>query len=210
VVALCLFTVRLILRLGSGTVDNVLTSFAEREALWIRFKSTRPFAVKVMLGGINAISGEPVVETFATALRRARLLHEEKSIQDYAVIDPANHSQLWLDGIAKQNGKVMQFVAVPSGSGYSVEAQIMNAESTGGIQITVTPIKTAGTGVIQVNRLSGTPIFFKVRLSSTIFKLLQKMSSHTSIPVEQMSLLYQGRRLQNGMYCCLQSSSLFD
>ncbi|KAE9374216.1 hypothetical protein N431DRAFT_543615 [Stipitochalara longipes BDJ] len=169
----------------------------EREALWIRFNSTRPFAIKILLGGINAISGEPVIETFATALRRARLLHEEKSIQDYVVIDPANDSQLWLDGIAKQNGSVMQFVAVPTGSGYSVEAQIANADYTGGIQIMVTPIKKVGTGIIEVKRLSGFPMKFRIRLSYTVFKLLQKISEQTHVPVEQMSLLYQGHRLQN-------------
>jgi hypothetical protein len=170
----------------------------EREALWIRLKSTRPFAVKVFLGGINAISGEPVIETFATALRRARLLNEQKAIRDYAVVDPANHSQLWLDGIAKQNGTVMQFVAVPTGSGYSVEAQIAQADATGGIQFMVTPIKKAPFGVIQVNRLVGGPIYFNLRLSSTVYKLMKAISEYTSIPVEQLGRLFNNRRLENG------------
>jgi hypothetical protein len=160
--------------------------------------STHPFAVKVLLGGINAISGEPIIETFATALRRARLINEQKSIQDYAVIDPANHSQLWLDGIAKQNGTVTQFVAISTSSSYSVEAQIANADAIGGIQIMVTPIKQAGCGVIQVNCLNGPPMFCKVRLGSTVFKLLKGISRSTQIPVEQLSLLYYNRRLENG------------
>jgi hypothetical protein len=134
----------------------------------------------------------------ATALRRARLLNEQKSIQDYAVIEPANHSQLWLDGIAKQNGTVGQFVAVPTGSGYSVEAQIANDDAVGGIQIMVTPIKKASFGVIQVNRLGGSSIFFKVRLSYTVFKLLNNISKYTKIPIKQITLLYQNRRLEKG------------
>lgn len=100
----------------------------DREALWMGFESTRPFAIKVLLGGVNAISGEPVIETFATALGRARLINEGNSIQDYAVVDPANYSQLWLDGIAEQNGRVMQFLGVRAGSGYSVEAQVTDRE----------------------------------------------------------------------------------
>jgi hypothetical protein len=32
------------------------------------------------------------------------MINEGKSIQDYAIVDPANHSQLWLDGVAEQNG----------------------------------------------------------------------------------------------------------
>jgi len=103
----------------------------------------------------------------------------------------------------------MQFVAVPMGSGYSVEAQILNAESTGGIQITVTPIKTASTGIIYVNRLSGHQLAFKIRLSSTVFKLLQKMSVYTGVPVEQMSLLFRGHRLQNGILCFFPCPGLF-
>jgi hypothetical protein len=35
------------------------------------------------------------------------LINEKKSIQDYAIIDPADKGQLWLDGVAKLNGKVM-------------------------------------------------------------------------------------------------------
>jgi hypothetical protein len=92
----------------------------------------------------------------------------------------------------------MQFVAVPAGSGYSVEAQIANDDAVGGIQIMVTPIKKAGFGVIQVNRLGERSIFFKVRLSYTVFKLLNTISKHTKIPVKQITLLYQNRRLEKG------------
>jgi hypothetical protein len=147
---------------------------------------------------VNAISGEPIIETFATALRRARLINEGKSIQDYAVVDPANYSQLWLDGVAKENGKVTQFVAVPTGSGYSIEAQIANADAVGGIQITVTPIKQATTGTIQVIRLCGSPVFFKIKLCSTVFKLLKAIAKVTEIPVEQLGLLYNNCRMETG------------
>jgi hypothetical protein len=180
------------------TSRQLANKATDREALWIGFESTRPFAIKVLLGGVNAISGEPVVETFATALRRARLINEGKSIQDYAVVDPANYSQLWLDGIAEQNGRVMQFVAVRAGSGYSVEAQIAHADAVGGIQIMVTPLKQASTGIIQVIRLCGSPVFFKIKLCSTVFKLLKAIAKNTGIPVEQLGLLYNNRRMENG------------
>jgi len=61
------------------------------KGLWVNFESNRPFAVRVWLGGINAISGEPIIETFTTALRRAKLL-KKKAIQDYVVVDPANQA----------------------------------------------------------------------------------------------------------------------
>jgi hypothetical protein len=82
----------------------------ERADLWIHFESTRPIEIKILLGDINAISGEPTIETFATALCRARLTNEKKSIQDYVVINPADKGLLWFDSIARLNGKVMQFV----------------------------------------------------------------------------------------------------
>ena len=64
----------------------------EREAMWIRFKSREPLAIKVLVGGVNAVSGQPVVETAATRLRRQALLKEKKSLQDYVVVP----KQRWL------------------------------------------------------------------------------------------------------------------
>ncbi len=51
--------------------------------MWIRFKSYDEFAIKIFVGGINAISGEPAIETVATRLRRLNLLVDQKSVQDY-------------------------------------------------------------------------------------------------------------------------------
>ncbi len=81
--------------------------------MWIRFQSLDQYAIKVYVGGVNATSGEPAVENFATKLRRQKLVSEGKTIQDY-VVTP---NQSWLDGIAVTPGQVRQFVAVGSGSG---------------------------------------------------------------------------------------------
>jgi hypothetical protein len=175
---------------------SLLTTSTEREALWIRFKSTRPFAIKVYLGGINAISGEPIIENFATSLRRSRLLQEKKSIQDYAVIDPADKGQLWLDGIAKVNGKVMQFVAVPSGSGYSVEAQIASIEAVGGIQISITPIKMGPRVTVYIKRLMQAALAVRTHLNANVYELMQMISTSTGTPVEQLGILFNNRRLK--------------
>ncbi|KAL8942161.1 MAG: hypothetical protein Q9216_001808 [Gyalolechia sp. 2 TL-2023] len=107
----------------------------QREAMWINFASKFPFAVKVYLGGVNAISGEPFQENSATTLHRLTKIANNESIQDYLVTP----KQLWLDGIATTTGSVRQFVAMPLGSGYSVEAQITGQEVTGGMQFSVTP-----------------------------------------------------------------------
>jgi hypothetical protein len=183
----------------------------EREAIWIRFKSTRPFAIKILVGGINAISGEPIIENFATALRRARLINEKKPIQDYAVIDPADNGQLWLDGIAKLNGQVMQFVAVPSGSGYSVEAQIGNIDAVGGIQIMVTPIKRGPLVSIIVDRLGSlVPVRLRIPLNATVYELMSKVAATTKTPAEQLGVLFKNRRLEESKSFMPSSTSAAD
>jgi hypothetical protein len=95
----------------------------QREALWISFQGRywKPNAVKVGVGGINAISGKAWDE----ALTAGQL--------DYLVSPP----QPWLDGINAGEGIIRQFVAMPLGQSYTVEAQVTGEEHTGGIQIVV-------------------------------------------------------------------------
>jgi len=96
----------------------------QREGLYIRFENAapwQPYAVKVAIGGINAISGE----THSNELRG--------DPQDYLVCPP----QLWLDGIYTGAGTIRQFVAMPLGRGYTVEAALSGSEKVGGLQIVV-------------------------------------------------------------------------
>jgi hypothetical protein len=95
----------------------------QREALWISFAGQfwRPNAVKVGVGGVNAVSGAPM---------DARL---RRRPQDYLVVP----DQPWLDGINAGPGLIRQFVAMPLGQGFTVEAQVTGAEEEGGLQLTV-------------------------------------------------------------------------
>ena len=85
--------------------------------MFIRFMGSRDlgfagrFALKVLLGGVNAISGE------TTDLNKTPQLNPK---QDYLVV-PGQGS---LDGFATAPGQVKQFVAIPYGSGYSIEHQV--------------------------------------------------------------------------------------
>ncbi|KAI1180306.1 hypothetical protein F4777DRAFT_529622 [Nemania sp. FL0916] len=108
---------------GMAEKSGIFLTMYQREAMWIDFHAELPFAVKVFVGGINAISG----------LRKG----EAAPDQDYMVVP----CQPWLDGIACGNGKVRQFVARSKGSGTSVEAQTTGSDSTGGIQFEIVPIK---------------------------------------------------------------------
>lgn len=109
---------------GAGAdLDDLVIPLSQGEALWLGFEAApwKPNAVKVGVGGINAVSGEP----WDIRLR--------DDPQDYLVCPP----QLWLDGINSGAGVVRQFVAMPLGSGMTVEGQVSGVEHVGGIQIVV-------------------------------------------------------------------------
>jgi len=120
--------------------------------MWIRFKSKQRYAIKIYVGGVNAVSGEPVLQTEAVAqCRRREKIRLGQSLQDYVVVP----QQPWLDGIATAAGEVRQFVAMPMGSGYSVEAQVTGEEAVGGIQFEITPLCTT---LVLVNTWNNTII----------------------------------------------------
>lgn len=107
----------------------------QREALWIDFDSSRmnsfggpsqKYAVRVFVGKINAVSGLKMGEEPPEG---------EEQKQDYIVLP----GQEWLDGICVEPGVVRQFVAMPLGSGYTIEGQKTKEEKHGGLQIEVIP-----------------------------------------------------------------------
>jgi hypothetical protein len=103
----------------------------QAEAMWIsfgvrrRFDNGFPCAIKIAAGKINAISGKPWEPKLDAAER------------DYIVVP----EQPWLDGFCIAKDVIRQFVAMPLGSGYSVEEQITGKAEHGGVQILVYPMK---------------------------------------------------------------------
>ena len=101
---------------------GVFIPMYQREAAWLSFRSAswQPQALKVAVGMVNAVSGEPWSEAIV-----------DGGEQDYLVCPP----QPWLDGINAGDGVVRQFVAMPLGMGYTVEGQLTGEERFGGIQL---------------------------------------------------------------------------
>jgi len=107
-------------RVPEGWLEHggVFIPMYQSETLWISFQDRywKPNAVKVAVGKVNAVSAKPWEQ---------KLLPGEN---DYLVCPP----QPWLDGINAGEGYIRQFVAMPLGMGYTVEAQVTGEEKFGG------------------------------------------------------------------------------
>ncbi|WP_217924424.1 hypothetical protein [Miltoncostaea oceani] len=99
---------------------GVFLPMLQREALWMRFTPRSPHALKVAVGKVSALTGNPYRDELSPT-----------GEQDHLVVP----GQSWLDGICGRNGTVRQFVAMPLGMGYTVEGQVSGEEVFGGIQL---------------------------------------------------------------------------
>ena len=98
---------------------GVMLPMYQREAIWLSFNASEPAALQVGVGKVCAVSGLPWIE------------HLVKDPQNYVALP----NQPWLDGINAGDGFIRQFVAVPLGSGATVEGQVTGQETHGGVQL---------------------------------------------------------------------------
>ncbi|TAQ90814.1 hypothetical protein B7494_g887 [Chlorociboria aeruginascens] len=101
------------------------------------FAPEAKYAIRVFIGGVNGLSGEPVKANMATVLKR---LNGIERTQDYLYLRGGdNPAQQWLDGVSIAPGIVRQFVAAQPLSSETIEHQITGLTTVGGIQIEIIP-----------------------------------------------------------------------
>lgn len=186
----------------------LLRPSTEREAMWIHFSASRPFAVQIYVGGVNAVSGELRTDDQSKTLRRLTKMANKESIQDYIVAP----EQLWLDGIADKQGSFRQIVAMPLGSGYSVEAQITGRDEVGGMQFMVVPSHpppytpfrgppAPGTMSLFVKMATGKTLHIhNVVQDTTIEQLQQHVEAVEGLSVDQQRMIWSAQPLNTRKY----------
>ncbi|KAI0418945.1 hypothetical protein F5X98DRAFT_385519 [Xylaria grammica] len=183
---------------------GLFVTMYQREAMWVSFQSQCPFMIKIYAGGVNVVSGEPSSETIVTQMRRHALVDANKSIQDY-VVTP---KQPWIDGFAVAPGVVRQFVAMPLGQGYTVEAQLTGREFVGGLQFEITPslpraqwapCTPEGSCSIVVKSLTGKLITIPCSRSDRIGNVKRSLQDKDGIPLDQQRLICHGRQMEDNL-----------
>ncbi|RGP63882.1 integral membrane [Fusarium longipes] len=188
------------LPLSLAQKGGLLIPMHQREAMWINFQSRRRYAIKILVGGINAVSGEPSTSTAATSIRRRNLIKQGKSVQDYVVAPNQN----WLDGVAVEPGKVRQFVAMPVGTGHSVEAQMTVQEITAGIQFEITRLDlnvcNKNPIYVTLKTLTGKSISITTSLEEMVYDLKLRCQALEGMPACIQRLIFDGHQLRDDMF----------
>jgi len=169
--------------------------------LWINFESTKTYAIRIHVGNVNIVSGEPKVANHATELRRRQLLKKEKSIQDYIVVP----DQKWIDGVATAPGQVKQFVAMPIGTSTSVEYQMNGEETSAGIQFDIARLDPLLSGPkdyinVMVKELDGKISNYFLSRLSTIETLKSLVKAKLGVDVACQTLVWASKNLQSMDY----------
>lgn len=184
-----------------------------------------PYVVRPYIGGVNAISGKKVQEQSSgvsladpevqvkTRVEGGEFetcdISPPSAEQDYILADASAKDvsvrPQWLDGIALSPGRVKQFVAVPFGSGESVEAQKTGKDSTGGIQLEIIPSlplsrlrRHLGQKITIYTTTLASNILAPVQLDAgaLVWDYVYALSLRDGIPINQIRCVFERKHLE--------------
>ncbi|EFC38876.1 predicted protein [Naegleria gruberi] len=196
---------------------GVFIPLYQSEAMWIQFSYSNsfhnmpfcqsdvtnndfPLAVQMGVGMINALTGDEWDESDFGKNKK----------QNYMVLP----NQLWIDGIACDETTVKQFVAMPLGSGKTVEEQLTGNADYGGIQFRIyqarkdalshlpleRQVRTVGGGSMKVlvKTLTGKTIVVYTDSNDQIEDVKYAVQMADGTPPDQQRLIFAGKQLEDG------------
>ncbi|RYP61426.1 hypothetical protein DL769_007711 [Monosporascus sp. CRB-8-3] len=183
---------------------GVFLPMHQKEAMWIRLSSATPFMIKIYCGGVNAVSAEHYSEDLSAKFRRLKLSMDKESTRDYIVTS----EQFWVDGIPTEPSIVRQFVAMPMGQGYTVEAQLTGKEINGGLQFEITPslikerdstLRTENDFSMNMETPTGKTFTVSCKLMDLVLDVKRHIEDHEGTATDQQPLLCNWKEFDDGI-----------
>lgn len=157
-------------------------AIVDREAASLHFRSSRPYAVKIFVGTNNCISGEPLIESTTTAIRRKHRLTTGQRIGDYKIAGEPK-----VDTYRTLTGNQKQFV-----SGAPI------------LTIQIMPTKRVGV-CIAVKKIDGSDSTFSIEGlegSTKVAEVKEKIWEARHVKVEEQMLILSGKVLDDCALPC--------
>lgn len=128
-------------------------------------------------------------------------MKKDKSIQDYIVVP----DQKWIDGVATAPGQVKQFVAMPIGTGTSIETQMNGEETSAGIQFDITRLDPLLSGPkdninVMVKELGGKISNYFLSRFSRVETLKSFVKAKVGVDVACQTLVWASQNLKGMDY----------
>ena len=163
--------------------------------MWIGFKSTKRYAIKIYSGNTNAISGRPEAETSTVSLHRFNLLEQNDSPQDFVILP----QQKWLDCKAIAPERSRQFTPLPISRGTLIDTEDAQAAMEGlRFEITRLDRTPPESGFINITVKNLNPphrVFaIKIRPNALVEELVEDVEDIAGLRARDFGLYYRNDR----------------
>ena len=145
----------------------------------MRFEPSRPIAIRVQTGHMDTDSP---------------LLATENWLEGCTIVHPADKDRMYIKGITKNDGSVMQFAASNAGSGCAAEVEDAGLGPTGLLQIIVTPLKTGTPLKLKILWLAGGQFTVNTHSMASVYEVMTEIRGVTGYSTEKQRLMFEETR----------------